>query len=151
MCSSGNRLLPDQCVLPRNLQNRWSLKSLQCKEFIWFPPLLSFAYYSVVYLTRCFSQWIYYEVHFIDKKHGMFWRFSPTLCPMLIKWPMHINVTNSLLQNGLYSLKNNKRIVKDYVPEVWTHPHPHLKDTGNTAEDYGDFPAFCLIAVQCQS
>ena len=30
-------------------------------------------------------------------------------------------------------------------------PPPHLKDAGNTAMDYGDFPAFCLITFQCWS
>jgi hypothetical protein len=30
-----------------------------------------------------------------------------------------------------------------------TPPHPRLKDAGNTAMDYGDFPAF-LITFQCR-
>lgn len=60
-------------------------------------------------------------------------RRSPQPCPahpVLIKQPMHINVNDALLQNGLCGLKKkNKRLVKDYFLEIWTHPHrtPFLK------------------------
>lgn len=42
-------------------------------------PLLSFAYYSTVYRTWSFSQWVDYEVQLVDKKHQIFWRLSPSL------------------------------------------------------------------------
>lgn len=63
--------------------------------------------------------------------------------PVLIKQPMHINVTDALLQNGLCGTR--ERLFSGNLDSP--APHPLLKDTGNAAEDYGDFPAFCLIAV----
>lgn len=53
------------------------LKACSARSLYDFLPLLSFAYYSVVYHT-CFSQRIYSEVHIIDKEHPVLWRSSPT-------------------------------------------------------------------------
>lgn len=87
-----------------------SARSLFESPFFAFFFSSFFAYHSVVYHTWCFPQWIYYEVQLIDEKHLMF-RRSPQPCPahpVLIKQPMHINVTDALLQNGLCGLKKKK-------------------------------------------
>lgn len=148
MYSSGNRLLPDQCVLTRNLQDKWRFESLQCKEFIWFPP---FAFFCI--FPCCLSHMACFSMNLL---WSSFYRQKECLggCPsflMLLQWFMHINVTNSLLQNGLWSLKKIVRELWKIVFQMWTPPHTYLKDTGDTTEGYGDFPAFCLIAVLSQS